>query len=121
MPLKITFGANEVENYLRIDPGTDSDIIETLKAAAMDEAEQFLNTDFSTVVTNPDGTTTIIENEAPAAVKEWVLNRIAEKYENRGKPVAPDFSTLKRYRVIQFRGFDSKQGNSVLKPLIIEG
>jgi hypothetical protein len=105
MPLKITFEDNEVNEYLRVDTGLDTAIIATLLAAAMDEAEQFLNTDFSTITTNADGTTTTTATEAPATVKEWVLNRVAEKYENRGNAPKPDYSTLKKYRRINFGGF----------------
>lgn len=107
MPLIINFVETEINDYLRIDPGQDLAVIATLKASAMDEAETFLNTDFSTIRTNPDGTTTTTTNEAPATVKEWVLNRIAQKYENRGTPVAPDHSTLKRYRKPNFKGFNN--------------
>lgn len=107
MPLLITFTGTEIADYLRVDPTQETGTINTLKAAAMDEAEQFLNTDFSIVTTNPDGTTTTTPNEAPPTVKEWVLNRIAEKFENRGKPVKPDYSTLKNYRVSIFRAVDN--------------
>jgi hypothetical protein len=105
MTLKITFQANEVNEYLRVDTGQDTAIIATLLASAMDEAEQELNTDFSTVTTNADGSTTTTPTEAPATVKEWVLNRLAEKYENRGNTPKPDFTTLKKYRRINFGGF----------------
>lgn len=103
--LKITFDETEIPEYLRVDANQDTVIIATIKNAAMGEAERFLNTDFSTNVTNQDGTTTITENEAPAEVKEWVLNRIVEKYENRGNPIKPNYGPLKPHRVIQFRGF----------------
>lgn len=106
MPLKITFDTSEIEDYLRIETGTDTKIVATIKAAAMNEAETFLNTDFSTTVLNEDGTTTITENEAPAIVKEWVLDRIAERYEHRGQRTKPDYGPLKPHRVIQFRGFE---------------
>lgn len=106
MPLKITFDKTEIEEYLRIESGTDTKLVATFKMAAMDEAETFLNTDFATTVLNEYGTTTITPNEAPASVKEWVLNRIAEKYENRGNPVKPSYGPLKPHRVIQFRGFE---------------
>lgn len=100
MALKVTFQPNEINEYLRVDTGVDTAVIATMLAAAMGEAERFLNTDFAT--TNADGTTT--DAEAPAEVKEWVLNRIAEKYENRGKPVKPDYSTIKQLRVLPFKG-----------------
>lgn len=103
MTLQITFTGTEIADYLRVDPTQETATINILKASAMNEAEQFLNTDFSTSVTNPDGTITITPNEAPALVKEWVLNRIAEKFENRGKPVKPDYSTLKNYRKFSFK------------------
>jgi hypothetical protein len=104
MPLKITFDTNEINNYLRVDDGVDTKLIEGLQAGAMVEAEQFLNTDFATVVINEDGTETITPNEAPAPVKDWVLNRIVEKYENRGKQIKPDFAAIQPHRVYPFRG-----------------
>lgn len=104
MPLKITFEENEINNYLRVDDGIDTKLIEGMKNGAMDEAEGFLNADFATVVTNEDGTTTTTENEAPASVKDWILNRIVEKYENRGKTPKPDFAAIQRHRVYPFKG-----------------
>lgn len=104
MPLQISFAANEVNDYLRVDAGIDTNVIEGMKTAAMDEAEGFLNTDFSTTVINEDGTTTTTPNEAPASVKDWVLNRIAEKYETRGQAIKPDFAAIKTHRVYPFRG-----------------
>jgi hypothetical protein len=64
------------------------------------EAEMFLNTDFSTV--DPEGKT--IANEAPAAVKEWIFNRVAQKYENVGSFINPDFTAIHSHRVYPFRG-----------------
>ena len=94
MPLQVTFTGTQIADYLRIDPTQEAGTIQILQAAAMDEAEQFLNTDFSI-----DG----VAKEAPAMVKEWILNRIAEKFENRGQPVKPDYSTLKKYRIPMFK------------------
>lgn len=91
MPLQITFYDNEIANYLRVDPEQEKTTIDSLKVAAMDEAEQFLNTDFSA-------------NEAPASVKGWVLNRIAEKFEGRGQEPQPNFYAIKSFRVYPFRG-----------------
>lgn len=90
----MTFTGTQIADYLRVDPAQETGTIEMLKDAAIDEAEEFLNTDFSV-----DG----VSKEAPASVKEWVLNRIAEKFENRGQPVKPDFSTLRKYRVPMFK------------------
>lgn len=91
MALKIEFKENEITNYLRVDPGQEDVTIAQMKAEAMDEAEGFLNTDFE-------------GEEAPAAIKGWVLNRIAEKFENRGQEPEPNFSAIKRHRVFPFRG-----------------
>lgn len=98
MTLQVTFTGTEIADYLRVDPTQESGTINILKVSAMDEAEQFLNTDFSI-----DG----VDKEAPAIVKEWVLNRIAEKFENRGKPTKPDYSTLKNYRKTSFKAVDN--------------
>lgn len=107
MPLQITFTGTEIADYLRVDPDQETATINTLKAAAMDEAEQFLNTDFSTVTINPDGTTTITPNEAPAGVKLWVLSRISQTFEKRVpeffgvgaiSTTKPDYVPLKKYR-----------------------
>jgi hypothetical protein len=115
MPLKITFDTNEIEDFLRIDPGADAITVATVKSAAINEAQQFLNTDFSTTVTNEDGTTTTTDNEAPAMVKQWVLSRMAQLYEIRMPApfgvggtfnTSPDYTLIKPYRVIQFRGFE---------------
>jgi hypothetical protein len=94
MPLQVTFTGTQIADYLRIDPTQEAGTIDMLKDSAIDEAEQFLNTDFSI-----DG----VPKEAPAMVKEWILNRIAQKFENRGQPVKPDYSTLSKYRVPMFR------------------
>lgn len=106
MPLKITFDGDELNEFVRVDIGIDARTLENMKAAAMSEAETFLNTDFSVIVINPDGTTTTTAQEAPPAVKDWVLNRIAEKYENRGKSPAmkPDYASLKGFRRLPFHG-----------------
>lgn len=84
MPLKITIAAGELETFLKVDNNDDAAAITMLKEAAINEAETFLNTDFSVTVENDDGTTTTTENEAPPPVKVWVFNRVAELYENRG-------------------------------------
>jgi hypothetical protein len=104
MPLKIALESNELLSFLKMDPGFDDNTINTMFDSAKLEAEMFLNTDFSTVVTNDDGTTTITPNDAPATVKEWIFNRVAQKYENVGSFVNPDYSALQPYRVYPFRG-----------------
>jgi Phage gp6-like head-tail connector protein len=113
MPLQITFKGNELSDFLKIEPGYDDGPINTMLESAKSEAETFLNTDFSTEVIAEDGTVTKTTNEAPATVKEWVLNRVIQKYENRGNfmgqfaaknPLTPDFSTLQPYRVYPFKG-----------------
>jgi hypothetical protein len=114
MPLKITFGSNEITDYLRIDSGLDNEIIDTLVEGSMSEAERFLNTDFGLTIVNPDGTTSTIANEAPIDVKIWVLDRIVERYENRGRAPKPDFSTLKQHRELPFKGAAD------LKPVVEE-
>lgn len=81
---------------MRVDPGVDISLINGLKNAAMDEAESFLNTNFEDENGEPQ--------EAPPSVKDWVLNRIAEKYETRGQAIKPDFSAIKPHRVLPFRG-----------------
>lgn len=112
--LKVTFKPNEVETFLRVDSGVDP-ILDTLQDMALNEAETYLNTDFSTVVINEDGTTTTTPNEAPASVKVWILNRMAQMYENRGfnketgretRFVAaqmPDYTLLESFRIIPFK------------------
>lgn len=69
----------------------DDDVILDLQASAAVEAETFLNTDFS----DAEG----IAQEAPAPIRIWIMNRIAELYENRGVKVTPDFSAIQQYRV----------------------
>jgi hypothetical protein len=103
MPLRITFGASEINDYLRIDT-EETELIEMFKEAAMDEAEEYLNTDFSLVTQNSDGTTTTQTQEAPPKIKQWVLNRIAELYENRGKEPRAEFKAIQRYRRYPFGG-----------------
>lgn len=93
--LKITFSGDEITNFCRVDPGNDSFLIEGLKEAAIIEAREYLNTDFSV-----DG----VEVEAPETVKLWVLNRVAQLNENRGLGVKPDYTLLKPHRVYPFRG-----------------
>ncbi|MGG3737256.1 head-tail connector protein [Aeribacillus pallidus] len=78
----------------------EDNLIQSLKTAASNEAERFLNTDFSTT----DETGQTIENEAPVEVKIWVLNRMAELYENRGRVPEPDFSMIQHLRVYPFNG-----------------
>jgi hypothetical protein len=105
MPLIIAFGETEIHDYLRLDPGQDTVIVKTITDAAMDEAYTHLKHDFSSVVKNPDGTTSTTVNPAPTSVKEWVLNRIVEKYENRGNAKDPDFSAIDKYRKVSFGNF----------------
>jgi uncharacterized protein YwlG (UPF0340 family) len=64
------------------------------------EAEMFLNTDFSTADIN--GQT--VANEAPADVREWIFNRVAQKYENVGSFTNPDYTALQPHRVYPMRG-----------------
>lgn len=91
MALKVTLTLTGVKTYLRVDVDEDDELIGDLQASAISEAEEFLNTDF------PDAEG--VPQEAPAPVKTWVLNRIAELYENRGMRISPDFSPLQKYRV----------------------
>jgi len=103
--LKITFEPNEILDYLRVDSGDDETTIDQMKEEAMGEAEDFLNTDFHLIVIDPVTNEVVkVEQEAPIAVKSWVKNRIAEKYENRGQEPPPDFTTIKGHRVLPFRG-----------------
>lgn len=51
MPLQVTFQTNEIQNYLRVDPGLDDLVIDGMKAAALLQAENFLNTDFTSITT----------------------------------------------------------------------
>lgn len=100
MPLKITLKPNEVLTYAKLDEGFDDGTINTMFESAKIEAEGFLNTDFSTVDANGNR----VEVEAPYDVREWVLNRVSQKYENIGSWVNPDFTQLQRHRVYPFRG-----------------
>jgi hypothetical protein len=100
MPLQISLLPNELLDYMRLEPGFDDGPINAMLEGTKLEAEMFLNTDFSTVDEN--GAT--VPNEAPASVKEWVLNRVSEKYENRGSFKNPNFSQLQPYRVFPFKG-----------------
>jgi hypothetical protein len=105
MPLKITIEGNELLTYCKLEPNYDDGTIYIMLEAAKIEAETFLNTDFSTIITNEDGTTTIEANEAPATVKEWVFARVAQRYESIGSFVRPDYTLLQPHRVHSFRGF----------------
>jgi hypothetical protein len=104
MPLQITLKPYELLTYLKMDPGFDDGTINTMYETAKLEAEQFLNTDFSTSVTNEDGSITITPNEAPILVKDWIFNRVAQKYENAGNFIRPNFVALQPYRVYPMRG-----------------
>jgi hypothetical protein len=104
MPLKIVLEGNELLTYCKMEPGFDDGTINTMFESAKVEAEMFLNTDFSTVVTNDDGSITTTPQDAPASVKDWVFNRVAQKYENIGSFSNPDFTLLQPYRVYPFRG-----------------
>jgi hypothetical protein len=104
MALQITITGNELNDYLRVDPGNDGVTITMLLETAKNEALQFLNTDFSTTVVNEDGTTTTTENESPIEVKTWVFNRVAELYENRGVRITPNFDMIQPLRVYPFKG-----------------
>jgi len=105
MPLIIAFEETEIHDYLRLDPGQDTVIVKTITDAAMDEVLTYLKHDFSTVIRNGDGTTTTTVNPAPPSVKEWVLNRIVEKYENRGNAPDPNFTGIEKYRKVSFGNF----------------
>ena len=104
MPLLIRFTGNELHDYLRVDHDTDAGLIDSYKTSAMAEAEGFLNTDFSKMVLQPDGTLLKVPMPAPDTVKLWVMDRVAAKYEGRGKAPRPDFSDLQMLRKLPFRG-----------------
>jgi hypothetical protein len=104
MPLRVTLEPGELFDFLKIEQNFDDRTINNMFDSAKLEAEMFVNTDFSTTVINEDGTETITLNEAPADVKEWIFNRVAEKYENRGSFKNPNFTQLQPYRVYPFRG-----------------
>lgn len=116
MPLKITITGNELEEFIRVDPGNDANVISMLLEMAKNEAEMFLNTDFSETVTNEDGSITTKEIESPAPVKAWVFNRVAQLYENRGfsketgretrfvSAQGIDYTFIQPYRVYPFKG-----------------
>lgn len=105
MALKITIAADELHDFLRIDSGDDAPTVNLLLGKAMGEAERFLNTDFSSVLIDGlDGSITIIEQEAPAEVKAWVFDRVAELYDNRGAQKAAKFDDLQPLRVSPFKG-----------------
>jgi len=104
MPLQVTFTDNEPYDFLRLDAGFDATVINTMINTALYEAETFLNTDFSTSVANEDGTVTVTPQEAPPPVKEWVLYRLVQLYENRGTKPHADYTDLQPYRVLPFKG-----------------
>lgn len=114
MPLLVTVQVGELEEFLRVDDTGETLVINLLTEMAKQEAEMYLNTDFSTTTTTVDGSTVITPQEAPKPVKVWIFNRIAQLYETRGEtgqkyatalnPLAPDFSILKPYRVFPFKG-----------------
>src|SRR5690606_31130078 len=69
----------EVKAFLHID-GDDEDIVlQTLIDAAKEAADGFLNNDFLDAEGNP--------KPIPAAVKLWVLKRVARSYERRAEGV----------------------------------
>lgn len=100
MSLKITMTLEEMKLFLRVENDLEDALIQNLKKTASNEAERFLNTDFSTT----DETGNVIENEAPDEVKQWVLNRMAQLYENRGQVPPPDFSMIQHLRDYPFDG-----------------
>ena len=105
MALKVTIDGDELYDYVRIDADdtTETKQVDRMFAASKNEAVKFLNTDFSVTVTNPDGTTTVIEVEAPEEVKEWLFERTAQRYELRGVLPKADFNNIHSYRVYSFR------------------
>jgi hypothetical protein len=104
MALKITINGNELLDFVRVESGFDDSGVNSLLDAAKVEAEQFLNTDFHTEATDDEGVVTITEVEAPATVKTWVFNRVAQLYDNRGNAVTVDYTLLKPHRIYPFRG-----------------
>ena len=112
MPLVMVFGETEIQDYLRIEAGQDVEIVNTIRDAAMEEALEYLRHDFSKVVTNGDGSTSTTPYAAPTSVKEWVLNRIVEKYENRGAAKDPNFAAISRYRRVSMGNFKNLNGIS---------
>lgn len=103
MPLQITFNPGEIEEYLRIEAGSESTTVDGMKNRALGEAEGFLNHDFSTKSITWDGIVIITPVEAPAEVKDWVKDRILTIYDNRGSVPVPDYSTLQPLRVSPMR------------------
>jgi hypothetical protein len=103
MPLQITFSPGEIEEYLRIEQGSESITTDGMRNRAMKEAENFLNHDFSTKSITWDGIVVITPVEAPEEVKEWVKDRILTIYDNRGSVPLPDYSTLQPLRVSPMR------------------
>jgi hypothetical protein len=89
--LKITVTGNELYDFVRVDPGTDDSAVSLALKTATEEAEKFLNTDFEGL-------------EAPAGVKNWVFNRVAQLYDNRGTTIKPDFAFIHPWRSLPFRG-----------------
>jgi hypothetical protein len=110
MPLQITFSPNEIEEYIRIEQGVEATTVETLKARALSEAENFLNHDFSSKTVTWDGVVIVTPVEAPILVKGWVLDRISTLYDNRGAAPQPDYKSLKPLRVAPMRVVDGLRG-----------
>lgn len=101
MTLQITIDGDELYDYVRIDAleETETKQVDRMLAASKREAEEYLNTDFST--TDDQGVVT--PHEAPEEVKDWVFDRVAHRYENRGTLGKPDFTSIQSHRVYSFR------------------
>lgn len=98
-PLKLSLTLEDVKNFLKIDFDDDDALINRMIQTAANEARGFLNTDFHTYDENGQ---LIQENEAPPEVHDWIQNRVAELYENRGNRPAPNFDDLQHLRVYPF-------------------
>ena len=101
MPLKVTINGDELYDYVRIDAAdtTETAQVDRMFNASKNEALLFLNTDFST--TDENGVVT--EHEAPESVKDWLFDRVAQRYENRGTLPKADFTDIFSHRVISFK------------------
>jgi hypothetical protein len=110
MPLQITFSPGEIEEYLRIEQGTEATTIDGMRNRAMKEAENFLNHDFSSKTISWDGIVIVTPVEAPEEVKEWIKDRILTIYDNRGSVPQPDYTTLRPLRVAPMRVVDALRG-----------
>ena len=79
---RLTVTLDEAKTWLRIDDDADDALLVALIDAAKEAADAYLNNPFTDAEGNP--------LPIPAAVKVWVLERVARLYERRAEAIASE-------------------------------